>query len=108
MLTDEEIIAIINRTISTEFEIDEKAMTPQAHLFEDLELDSLDIVDLVVVLEQAFKFKIREEQAIRKIRTLGDIHRFVIDKKAEILNEQQASFNEIRGISGKPCESLSN
>lgn len=93
-MTDEEIIAVINRTISIEFELAEKAMRPQAHLFEDLELDSLDIVDLVVVLEQAFKFKIREEQSIRKIRTLGDIHRFVIGKKVEILDKQQASSIE--------------
>jgi len=32
------------------------------------------------MLERAFKFKIREEEAIREIRTLGDIHRFVINK----------------------------
>ena len=102
-MTDEEIITIINRTVSTEFEIPDKVMTPQAHLFEDLELDSLDIVDLVVVLEQAFKFKIREEQSIRNIRTLGDIHRFVIGKKAEILLKQQASSIEKKGIASEPC-----
>jgi len=34
----------------------------------------------VIMLERAFKFKIREEEAIREIRTLGDIHRFVINK----------------------------
>jgi acyl carrier protein len=89
-MTDEEIVALINRTVAAEFEIDEKIMSPQAHLFEDLELDSLDIVDLVVVLEQAFTFKIREEQSIRGIRTLGDIHRFVIGKKAEIMNKRPA------------------
>jgi acyl carrier protein len=106
MMTDEEIIAVINRTISIEFEIDEKAMTPQAHLFEDLGLDSLDIVDLVVVLEQAFKFKIREEQSIRKIRTLGDIHRFVICKKAEIFHNQQTPSIENKGIASEPCKGV--
>jgi acyl carrier protein len=105
-MTDEEIIAVINSTISTEFELPEKAMSPHAHLFEDLELDSLDIVDLVVVLEQAFKFKIREEQSIRKIRTLGDIHRFVISKKAEILHNKEAPLFEMKGISVESCGSL--
>jgi len=107
MMTDEEIIAVINRTISTEFEIAAEAMIPEAHLFEDLELDSLDIVDLVVVLEQAFKFKIREEQSIRKIRTLCDIHRFVIGKKTEIFHKSPAASNEQKGIASKLRKSLS-
>ena len=42
---------------------------------------------MVIVLEAAFKFKVREEEEIRKIRTLGDIHRFVINKKKAL--EQQ-------------------
>ena len=46
-----------------------------------LGLDSLDTVDMVIVLEKAFGFKIREEKEIREIRTLGDIHGFVIRKK---------------------------
>ncbi len=106
MMTEEEIIAVIDRTISSEFEIPEKDMTAQAHLFEDLGLDSLDIVDLVVVLEQAFKFKIREEQSIRSIRTLGDIYRFVICKKDEIFHKQQTPSIEIKGISNKPIQAL--
>ena len=85
-MNDQEIIDLINTTIAEEFEVDMLVMTPEAHLFDDLELDSLDIVDLVVVLENAFKFKIREEEPIREIRTLGDIHRFVINKKSEIMN----------------------
>jgi acyl carrier protein len=106
-MTDEEIVALINRTVAAEFEIDEKIMSPQAHLFEDLELDSLDIVDLVVVLEQAFTFKIREENSIRGIRTLGDIHRFVISKKAEIMSKRQAPFFESTSLASEAAEPLS-
>ena len=84
MMTDQEIIDLINTSLSEEFELDLNEMNPEAHLFDDLELDSLDIVDMVVVLESAFQFKIREEESIRKIRTLGDIHRFVISKKEEL------------------------
>jgi acyl carrier protein len=51
-------------------------------------LDSLDIVDLVVVLEKAFQFKIREEDSIQEIRTLGDIHRFVINKKRSLTSDK--------------------
>jgi acyl carrier protein len=83
-MTNEEIIQIINDSLIKEFELDNKKMDPGANLFEDLELDSLDRVDMVIVLENAFKFKIREEKEIRDIRTLGDIHNFVINKLRDI------------------------
>ena len=88
-MTNQEIIALIDRSIAEEFELDPGGMTPEKTLFGDLGLDSLDIVDLVVVLEAAFKFKIREEESIRSIRTLGDIHAFVIRKKAELAGRAQ-------------------
>ncbi len=83
-MTDQEIIDLINFTLVEEFELDLEDMKPEALIFDDLELDSLDIVDMVVVLENAFQFKIREEGTIRKIRSLGDIHEFVINKKNQI------------------------
>jgi acyl carrier protein len=79
-MTDETIIEIINASLAEEFELDIEKMVPEALLNDDLGLDSLDRVDTVIVLEHAFKFKIREEEAIREIRTLGDIHGFVISK----------------------------
>ena len=79
-MTDEKVIEIINTSLAEEFELDPEKLVPDALLFEDLELDSLDRVDTVIMLERAFKFKIREEEAIREIRTLGDLHRFVINK----------------------------
>ena len=80
-MTNQEIIERINSSLAEEFEFDLGEMTPETKLFEDMELDSLDVVDLVIVLETAFGMKIREEEAIRKIRTLGDIHSFVINKQ---------------------------
>ncbi len=82
-MTDQEIIELINSSIAKEFELDQDTLSPKTSLFEEMGLDSLDIVDLVIVLEAAFSFKIREEEAILKIRTLGDIHTFVINKKRE-------------------------
>jgi acyl carrier protein len=87
-MTDREIIELIDKSIAEEFELDEAHMKPEALLFNDLELDSLDIVDLVVVLENAFQFKIREEDSIQEIRTLEDIHRFVINKKRNLTNNK--------------------
>lgn len=83
-MTNQEIIERIDRSITEEFEIAPEEMTPEKTLFQELGLDSLDIVDLVIVLETTFGIKIREEEGIRKIRTLGDIHAFVIQKKNEL------------------------
>ena len=66
-MTDEEIITLINTSLAEEFELDTEKMVPEARLREDLELDSLDRVDIVILLERAFSFKIREEEAIREI-----------------------------------------
>lgn len=74
--------------MAEEFELDPDQLKPEAHLFDDLELDSLDIVDLVVVLESEFQFKIREEQKIREIRTLGDIYNFVVEKHRSLLDAE--------------------
>ena len=85
-MTDMEIIELINTSLAEEFELNREVLKPETLIFDDLELDSLDIVDMVVVLENAFQFKIREEEALREIRTLGDIHNFVLNKRMEILN----------------------
>lgn len=82
-MTEQEVIELIDSSLAEEFELDRETMTPEANIYEDLGLDSLDTVDMVIVLEGAFKFKIREEEAVRGIRTLGDIHRFVLSKIAQ-------------------------
>jgi len=79
-MTEAEVIELIDSSLAEEFELDRAEMTPEANLCEDLGLDSLDTVDMVIVLEGAFNFKIREEEAIRAIRTLDDIHQFVLGK----------------------------
>ena len=84
-MTEQEIITTINEALVEEFELDPDEMQPELSIYQDLGLDSLDTVDMVIVLEGAFKFKIREEAEIKKIRTLGDIHSFVLRKlEAEV------------------------
>lgn len=84
-MTEQEVIELINSSLAEEFELDLADMTPEANIYDDLGLDSLDTVDMVIVLEGAFNFKIREEESVKAIRTLGDIHRFVNGKVGEHL-----------------------
>lgn len=82
-MTEQEIIAAANAALAEEFELDLSEMVPEARFDDDLNLDSLDAVDMVIVLEQTFAIKLRDNQALKEIRTLEDLHRFLIAKKAE-------------------------
>jgi acyl carrier protein len=75
-LSRQDIIAHVNRTLQEEFEMPSAKLQPDKRLREDLELDSLDAVDMIVALEQALKIRVDEEQA-KQIRTVGDIYDFV-------------------------------
>ena len=67
----------VNQALVEEFELEPAKMTPEARLKEDLGLDSLDAVDMVIVLESAFNFKIRDKAALAKITTLGEVVDFI-------------------------------
>lgn len=82
-MTDAEIISLVNDALVEEFELENSAMVSEAEIFDDMGLDSLDIVDMVVVLEESLGIKIRDDEGLREIRTLGDIHRFILQKKRE-------------------------
>jgi acyl carrier protein len=62
-----------------EFETDPSKITPDANLKETLELDSLDYIDLVVVIESNFAFKVKPEDFVG-INTFQDFYNYVIDR----------------------------
>ena len=53
-MTIEEIIEKAATVLAEEFEVDASSLTPDAPLKETLDLDSLDLVDVVVLVEQNF------------------------------------------------------
>ncbi|MDD2703059.1 MAG: acyl carrier protein [Candidatus Omnitrophica bacterium] len=76
-MTEQEVMRKINEVFEESFEIGRERLVPEAHIFNDLGLDSLDIVDLVVALQKKFGVVIRSDERVQKIRTLGDIYRFI-------------------------------
>ena len=78
-MTNEELIAKINETLAEEFEVDINIIKPDAPLMETLELDSLDLVDVVVLVEQNFGFNVTGED-FAKIRTFQDFYNLVIER----------------------------
>ena len=82
-MNEQEIIDITNKVFEESFEIEKDRLKPEAHIFTDLGLDSLDIVDLVAALQKSFGINIRSEEKVRDIRTLQDIYDFISAIKKE-------------------------
>lgn len=77
MISREEIIKRTNEALKKEFEFSDEQLTPAAQLKDDLCLDSLDAVDMVVVLEQQFGVTLRQGYDLRTIVTLNDLYDFI-------------------------------
>lgn len=88
-MTDAEVIKKINDSMIKEFELQPEIMKSDSHLVNDMGMDSLDFVDLVVILQTAFGVKLRDEPKVKEIRTLGDLHRLVLEKKRQLESEAQ-------------------
>lgn len=78
-MTKEEIGVKINEFLSEEFETDLSGIAPSATLKETLELDSLDYIDLVVILEGNFNIKVKQEE-FTSINTFDDLYNYVFTK----------------------------
>jgi acyl carrier protein len=74
-----EIIEKINEFLIEEFEVEAEKIQPDANLKETLELDSLDYIDLVVVIESNFAFKVRPGD-FTGISTFSDFYDYVIHR----------------------------
>ena len=82
-MTEQQVRTVIDDVLEEYFEIERERLLPEANIFEDLELDSLDIVDLVVAMQKKFNVRIRDDERVRDIRTLGDIYQFVLTLQEE-------------------------
>lgn len=76
-MDESEIKRRVDEVFVEAFEIPETRLTGDVKIFEDLGIDSLDVVDLVVALQKKFDIRIRDDERVRKIRTLGDIYAFI-------------------------------
>ena len=78
-MTREELIENVNGILAEEFEADKSVMVPDAPLMEVLDLDSLDIVDVVVLVEKNFGYVMKKED-FAGIKTFADFYDF-LEKK---------------------------
>jgi len=71
-MTREETFRKLKEILSNEFEIEEASITADSKLYDDLELDSIDAVDLLVKMKEFVPGKIEPEQ-FKKARTIQDV-----------------------------------
>ena len=72
MQNREQILEMLSGILIDEFEIEAVDITLEASLYEDLDLDSIDAVDLVIKLQQLTGKKIQPE-AFKTVRTVNDV-----------------------------------
>jgi acyl carrier protein len=78
-MTKEDIQQIINNFLIEEFEIENSQIRPEAHLKDDLGLESLDFVDIAVIVQKEFGITLKGEE-MTAIRTLQDLYDYIFSK----------------------------
>ena len=76
-----EIREKVNAFLVEELEIDESKIAEDARLKEDLGIDSLEVVDVIVLVEQEFGFKMNRED-FKDLKTYGDFCQFIAGRLA--------------------------
>lgn len=74
-----QIVEIVNNFLSEEIEIDPALLKEEALLKDDLGIDSLDFVDIVVIVERNFGFKIKPEE-MTGVKRLGQFYDYIESK----------------------------
>jgi len=77
-MTDAELIQAVNEVFIDSFEIPPENVKPEAQIFGDLGLDSLDVVDLVAAIQKRFSVQVRDDERVRSIRTMQDLYNYLI------------------------------
>ena len=66
----------IQSIVAEQLGVEPVDVTKDASILDDLGADSLDVVELVMILEEAFDIEVPDD-AVEEMRTIGDIERFV-------------------------------
>jgi acyl carrier protein len=81
-MTQAEILKALSDYLENDFEIPRNKIVPEAKLYEELDLDSIDAVDLIVKLQELTQRKIPPAD-FKEVRTVGD----VVEKVHDLLQQ---------------------
>ena len=75
-MTREEIIEQVNNLLEEEFEVEQSEFIPDANLKETLGLDSINLVDLIALVQMTYKITIPVEE-LKQIQTFNDLYDYI-------------------------------
>ncbi len=75
-MTRNEIIEQVNSMLAEEFEIEESEFTPEASLKETLQLDSINLVDLIALVQMTYKITIPVSD-LKQIQTFNNLYDYI-------------------------------
>ena len=83
-MVDTELMEKAKLLLAEEFEVEDvESMQMDANVIETLDLDSLDFVDLVVIIEANFGFKVERED-LKTIVTFQDLYNYLSEKTSKV------------------------
>jgi acyl carrier protein len=71
-MNNPQLLAKLRELLADKFEVDPARITPEADLYRDLDLDSIDAVDLIIKLQEMTGKRIKPEE-FKSVRTIGDV-----------------------------------
>jgi acyl carrier protein len=74
-----EIYDWVTNVLKQQFQIPEEELRPDVHLFDDLDLDSIDAIDLAVRLEEKTGLSLKEEN-LKEMQTIQDVVNFLHER----------------------------
>ena len=80
-MTREEIIEQVNSMLADDFEVEQSEFTPDANLKETLQLDSINLVDLIALVQMTYKITIPVGD-LKQIQTFSDLYDYIEQHQA--------------------------
>ena len=81
MTTKIDIIQTVNTFLTEDFEIPAEKLIPTARLREDVGIDSLDVVDVIISVDEKFGIRLTNQE-MSQLRTLDDFYNLIVAKTA--------------------------
>ena len=101
-LTRDEIIEAVNNALVNELKLDPAELSPEKTFFDDLGLDSIDMVDLIIGLQRKFGISLRENDEVKKVRTIGDVYDFFERFQAQLQRQAARQAESPRQAAPEP------
>lgn len=68
----------IRQLLAEQFGVDEDSITMETSFIDDLNADSLDIVELIMVIEEEFEITINDDD-VENVKTVGDVVNYITE-----------------------------